>query len=103
MKKTLLAASILSVLALGGCAGGLTQQQLDTDLAQTATLINAGCDVVQPTLVAGAAATANPVAGAAAGVNGVFCASQPGIAASASAAAATAASAPSAASGAAAQ
>ncbi|SIO58442.1 hypothetical protein [Paraburkholderia phenazinium] len=90
--KTLIMISVAAA-ALTAC-GGLTQQQLDTDLAQTATLINAGCDVVQPTLGAAAVATANPIAGVATGVNGVFCASQPGIAASASAAAATAASSP---------
>lgn len=88
MKKTFLSVAILAG-ALTGC-NTLTQQQLDTDLAQTATLINAGCDVVQPTLSATAVATANPGAVVATGVNGVFCASQPGIAASASAAAAAA-------------
>ncbi|MGF6764076.1 hypothetical protein P3T24_004407 [Paraburkholderia sp. GAS33] len=92
MKKPILAVLLLAG-ALAGC-NTLTQQQLDTDLAQTATLINAGCDVVQPTLVAASTATANPGAVVATGVNGVFCASQPGIAASASAAAAAAASAP---------
>jgi outer membrane murein-binding lipoprotein Lpp len=92
VKKTLLAASILAVVALAGC---VTQAQMNQSLANAATLIANGCKLVQPTLAATAVATADAPAAVAAGANGVFCASDTALAnAAAAASASTAASAP---------
>jgi hypothetical protein len=89
--------SIAIVLALGACGSQSTlptPDQLRAGLNDIATITAAGCTVVQPTLVAGAAAAANPVAGVAAGVNGVFCAAQGPLAAATAASAPAAATAP---------
>lgn len=94
MKKTLLAVSILAAVALAGCnaTAPITPAQLQTAMHNTAMLVAAGCTVVQPTLAATSTATANPVAGVATGVNGVFCAANE--AAAAAPVGASAASAP---------
>lgn len=89
MKRTLIAASILAALAGCSATQPITPEQLQQALHNTAALVAAGCTVVQPTLAATATATANPVAGVATGVNGVFCAAN-----EAAAAAPVAASAP---------
>lgn len=80
MKKLLIAAGVAvsAAFALAGCGtpAQITPDQLKQAINNVATVTAAGCTVVQPTLVAGAAVSANPVAGVAAGVNGVFCAAQ---------------------------
>ena len=82
-----------------GCAGTapapLTPAQLKDAMNNVATVVAAGCTVVQPTLSATAIATANAPATIAAGANGIFCAANE---AAANAAAASAASVPAAAS-----
>ncbi|MBB5414132.1 hypothetical protein [Paraburkholderia atlantica] len=72
MKKILaaLAAGVVA-LSLGACS---TTQQADASakLAQLQTVVNNGCLVIQPTLVAVAAL--DPVVATAATANGLFCA-----------------------------
>jgi len=73
MKRSLLAAVVLSVSALAGCST-VTTDQLNATMAQAATLIANGCKVVQPTVAGTATATGNGVLATGAAVNGVFCA-----------------------------
>lgn len=105
MKRLLSALTLAAAVATAGLAGCQSQQitpdQLKQAINNTATLAAAGCTIVQPTLAAGAVATANPAAGVATAVNGVFCASQSALAtatAPVAASTATPASAPAAAS-----
>ncbi|SEI42996.1 hypothetical protein [Paraburkholderia diazotrophica] len=73
MKKLMLLAAgiVASAFLIAGCS---TTQQADASakLAQLQTVVNNGCVVVQPTLVAVAAI--DPVVSAAATANGLFCA-----------------------------
>jgi hypothetical protein len=71
MKKLLIAAGLVASIALGACT---TAQQADASakLAQLQTVVNNGCLVVQPSLVA--AAAIDPAISAAATANGLFCA-----------------------------
>lgn len=94
MKRTriFLIASIAIAAALSGCANQPSQTQIDSDVAQAATLIANGCKVVQPTVTAVATATANVAVATGAAVNGVFCAAnEAAVAGSASSAAAASA------------
>lgn len=87
MKPHLRPAAALLVTALSGCASSVTTDQLNSALAQTATLIANGCKVVQPTVSGVATITGDAAVSTAAAANGVFCAAN-------TAAATTAASAP---------
>lgn len=103
MKLIRLVVLFMLAAVLGACSSAqpISPAQLKQAINNVATLTQAGCIIVQPTLAGAATATANPVAATAAGVNGIFCAAQaPLVAATAAPASAPdgAASAPTAAS-----
>lgn len=101
MKRfALILSALAAAAALAGC-NTVTPDQLNTTLAQAATLIANGCKVVQPTVSGVATITGDAAVSTAAAANGVFCAantaaaaSNAGAATAASAVAATPASAP---------
>lgn len=70
MKNIFIAGAIAGLVALGGCSTA-QQQTAAADLAKLQTVVNNGCMVVQPALVATAAI--DPAISAVATANGLFC------------------------------
>lgn len=74
MKKFLYGAiCFAAAVLLAGC-NTVSVDQLNSTMAQAATLIANGCKVVQPTVAGAAVATSNATLATGAAVNGVFCA-----------------------------